>query len=288
MNKIITILVLSLLTAEITIAQNTYFATRGIISYDKITYTKARMRDMQQQMNQNLSGRGGGSFNLDNVPESSTEKYVLEFDENSTLMFVDPATNETKNQTQGMQMRGSRAGGGQMRGQNRGQGGAISIRNPRPDNSSKILSQNLKNSTTEVQVQVDDKYIITDSLNNITWRFSDEYRNIAGYECRRVNGATNDSLYLIAFYTDEIPLSAGPALTSGLPGMILGLVIPEMHIQYWATKVDYTNTLVKKDWKEKKAITINLDEFINSFGVYFQRGRDKNSSKRQVQEQLIY
>lgn len=301
MNKIIT-LIISILIAESSFAQYAYFSTRGAISYDKVTFTRARMRDMQQQMSQNTQGRFGGGrmFDLENIPESTTEKYTFQFDENSTLMFTDPdAQPENQPKGQGMQSQRIEIRGGNRGGQ--GRGGSVSGnfqaqgitrmqggRNTRPDNSSKVLAQNLKNATSEVQVQIDDKYLITDSLSEITWRFSDEYRNIAGYECRRVNGATKDSLYVIAFYTDEIPISAGPALTHGLPGMILGLVIPEMHIQYWATKVNISNELVKKDWKDKKATSIKLDEFVNAFGRYFQRGGDRNSNKRQVQEQLIY
>ena len=294
MNKLI-ITIIGLLTYGIASAQYAYFPTRGTITYDKITYTRARMRDMQQQMSQNNTNRpgmGGRMFDIDYIEESSTEKYVLEFDENSTLMYIDPnvQANEISAKGQNKSTRGNVgvAGTGQTRSvginrgaNNRGAGG-------RPNNSSKIIYQNTKNQTAEVQVEIDDKYLITDTLNQITWRFSDEYRNIAGYECRRVNGATQDSLYLIAFYTDEIPLAAGPALASGLPGMILGLVIPEMHIQYWATKVDFTNQLIKNDWKDKKAKVVPLDDFVTSFGRFFQRGRDSNSSKRQVQEQLIY
>lgn len=297
MNKLL-LTIISLLICEIADAQHAYFATRGTISYDKITYSRARMRDMQQQMNQNNSSRmgGGRTFDLENIPESNTEKLVLEFDENTTLMYTDPnsqanASSSTRTQHmqgQAGQMRGARGGGGGGNISSMNVQGSFNARGVRPGNSSKMIFQNLKDLTSAVQVEIDDKYLITDSLNEITWRFSDEYRNIAGYECRRVNGSTKDSLYLIAFYTDELPLSAGPALTSGLPGMILGLVIPEMHIQYWATKVEFTNQVVKNDWKDKKAKSLALDEFVNSFGRFFQRGRDSNSSKRQVQEQLIY
>lgn len=285
MNKII-ILILALLTTDVASAQYAYFATRGTINFDKITFTRARMRDMQQKVTQNTStrynGGGRGFGDLENYDESTSEKYILDFDENTTLMYVDPNTQSSETIA-----KGKNNGGTNFRLKS-SSSGKVSVRSGRPDNSAKVLFQDLKNNTSEVQIQIDDKYIITDSLNEITWRFSEEYRNIAGYECRRVNGATKDSLYLIAFYTDELPLAAGPALTSGLPGMILGLVIPEMHIQYWATKVEYSNEIVKNDWKDKKAKSLALDEFVNSFGRFFQRGRDSNSNKRQILEQLIY
>lgn len=46
-----------------------------------------------------------------------------------------------------------------------------------------------------------------------------------------------DSIYVVAFYTDEIAVSGGPESFSGLPGMILGVALPHDHINWFATKV---------------------------------------------------
>lgn len=289
MIKFITTL-LTLLCITSVHAQYTYFGSRGKISFDKITFTKARIRSMTQQMDPSRSMRFG-TGNLDNMPESSTQKLVMHFDENSTLLLPE-ATAENATSTS----RGNRGvGGGNIRitgGQGnivRGNsGGGMVIARGGMGSNSKIMYQDLKKNSSNLQLEIDDKYIITDTLNNITWRFTDEYRDIAGFECRRVNGATPDSLYIVAFYTDQIPVSAGPALTSGLPGMILGLAIPEMHIQYWATKVDYTNDAIPMDWKDKKATPITMDEFVKNIGKMYQRGRDSSTARRQVLEQLIY
>jgi hypothetical protein len=300
MTKIITTLIL-LLSISYTQAQYAYFGTRGKIAFDKVTFTKARMRSMTQNVDPSMMmrfGGGGGGFSLDNMPESTTQKMLLYFDENSTVLTIDPSAEESSasnNSGNRMNIRGG-AGGGGARGGNfgGGRGGAMQMNvgggapRGRVNNNSKVFYQDLKKGTSNVQLEIDEKYIISDSLNNITWRFTDEYREIAGFECRRVNGSTPDSLYLVAFYTDQIPVSAGPALSSGLPGMILGLAIPEMHIQYWATKVDYTNDTTPNDWKDKKASALTLDDFVKSFGRMFQRGRDSNTARRQIQEQLIY
>jgi len=88
-----------------------------------------------------------------------------------------------------------------------------------------------------------DDLVIKDSTLKIKWKITDEYRDIAGYECRRANGLTQDSLYVIGYYTNEIPISGGPESISGLPGMILGLVVPYDHLSYFATKVEFTNTV---------------------------------------------
>jgi GLPGLI family protein len=46
-----------------------------------------------------------------------------------------------------------------------------------------------------------------------------------------------DSIYVVAFYTDQIPVSGGPESFTGLPGMILGVALPYEHITWFATKV---------------------------------------------------
>ncbi|MBL7698212.1 MAG: GLPGLI family protein [Chitinophagaceae bacterium] len=81
------------------------------------------------------------------------------------------------------------------------------------------------------------KFLVSDSLNNVEWKISDEKRTIAGLECRKAVGRICDSVYVVAFYTDEIPVSGGPESFEGLPGMILGLAIPRLHTTWFATKV---------------------------------------------------
>jgi GLPGLI family protein len=46
-----------------------------------------------------------------------------------------------------------------------------------------------------------------------------------------------DSIYVVAFYTDEILTSGGPESFSGLPGMILGVALPHEHVSWFATRV---------------------------------------------------
>lgn len=87
--------------------------------------------------------------------------------------------------------------------------------------------------------------LIQDSLLQVKWKITNEYRNIAGYDCRRANGLTLDSVYVVAFYTDQIPISAGPGTIHGLPGMILGLVVPEQHFNIYATDVKFGSPTLK-------------------------------------------
>ena len=97
---------------------------------------------------------------------------------------------------------------------------------------------NLKTGLSTTQKKVyDETYMVSDSTRKINWKITDEYRNIAGYNCRRANALVMDSVYVVAFYTDEIAVSGGPESFSGLPGMILGLALPHEHVTWFATSV---------------------------------------------------
>ncbi|MDB5201006.1 MAG: hypothetical protein JWQ27_415 [Ferruginibacter sp.] len=92
---------------------------------------------------------------------------------------------------------------------------------------------------------------IEDSIIPIEWKLENENRVIAGFNCRKAVGKIMDSVYVFAFYTDEIMIPGGPCSVSGLPGMILGLTIPRLYTSWIATKVSLTDV----DEKAIKPIT---------------------------------
>ncbi|MHA4894843.1 GLPGLI family protein [Pedobacter sp. PWIIR3] len=113
----------------------------------------------------------------------------------------------------------------------------------------------------------DATYLVKDSIRKIRWKLTEELRDIAGYSCRRANGITQDSLYVVAFYTDQIPVSGGPESFTGLPGMILQVVLPREHINWIASKVTIgpvPATAVKEPKKGKlidlKGLKLRLQE----------------------------
>jgi len=84
----------------------------------------------------------------------------------------------------------------------------------------------------------EDTYLISDCIRSIQWRITNETREIAGYLCRRAKALVLDSIYVVAFYTDQKPVSDGPESFTGLPGMILGLALPNENVTYFATKIE--------------------------------------------------
>lgn len=106
----------------------------------------------------------------------------------------------------------------------------------------------------------EETYLITDSTRRIQWRITNETRDIAGYPCRRANAIVLDSVYVVAFYTDQIPVSGGPESFTGLPGMILGVALPHENTTYFATKVDDRPVLAKELEAPKKGKAVNYPE----------------------------
>jgi GLPGLI family protein len=78
---------------------------------------------------------------------------------------------------------------------------------------------------------------VDDSIQNIEWKLSNENRIIAGFNCRKAVGKIMDSVYVFAFFTEEIIIPGGPVSINGLPGMVLGLTIPRLYTSWIATKI---------------------------------------------------
>ncbi len=118
-------------------------------------------------------------------------------------------------------------------------------------------------------------FLVKDSIRPIRWKLTSETRKIAGYTCRRANALILDSIYVVAFYTDEIHVSGGPESFGGLPGMILGVALPHENITWFATKVmDMPVTPAKLEPPRKgkqlnyRELKNTLDEAMKQWGTY--------------------
>ncbi|MEO6540062.1 MAG: GLPGLI family protein [Ferruginibacter sp.] len=87
-------------------------------------------------------------------------------------------------------------------------------------------------------------FVTEDTIPVINWKITNESRLIAGFNCRKAEGKISDSVYVFAFYTDEIMIPGGPCSINGLPGMILGVTIPRMYTSWIATKIMLNNVPV--------------------------------------------
>lgn len=85
-------------------------------------------------------------------------------------------------------------------------------------------------------------FVVTDTLARIQWKLSDETKPILNFIARKATGTSiqlrprvtmengemkremvNDTVKVIAWYTTDVPVPAGPAYVGQLPGLILEL-----------------------------------------------------------------
>lgn len=107
-------------------------------------------------------------------------------------------------------------------------------------------------------------FTIADSLRNLKWTLTNERRNIAGFDCRKAVTKIFDSVYIFAFYSDELMISSGPLNIGGLPGLVLGVTIPRLYTSVVATKISVTdvNIAAVKPFDAKKTYTVSAFEKI--------------------------
>lgn len=129
---------------------------------------------------------------------------------------------------------------------------------------------------------------IEDSIQPLQWRFTNESRIIAGFNCRKAVTKILDSVYVFAFYTDEIVISGGPCSINGLPGMILGVTIPRLFTSWIATKVmlNGVNESLVKPLTAKKFYTM---KFLKStIDDRFKDWIPENDDERQQKNRYIW
>jgi len=147
--------------------------------------------------------------------------------------------------------------------------------NPMADQHNIIYTDYRTDSFTAQKKVYEETFLVRDKRRKINWKITTETREIAGYPCRRANAIILDSVYVVAFYTDQIPLSGGPESFSGLPGMILGVALPHENITWFAKSVKdqpVNTATIKAPTKgkpmDRATLTSTLQSIMKSWGDY--------------------
>ena len=122
-------------------------------------------------------------------------------------------------------------------------------------------------------------FLIVDSLRNADWKITTDTRTIAGFECRKATTIIMDSVYVVAFYSDQIIPAGGPESFNGLPGMILGLAVPRLNTTWFATKlelVDIKESDLAAPKKGKKTNNADLNQQLKTLMKNWGPSADRN------------
>ncbi|MEO6453383.1 MAG: GLPGLI family protein [Ginsengibacter sp.] len=131
---------------------------------------------------------------------------------------------------------------------------------------------------------------IEDSIQQLQWRLTNESRVIAGFNCRKAVAKMFDSVYVFAFYADEILIPGGPCSVNGLPGMILGLTIPRLFTSWIATKVTVNgvNESLIKPTSVKKSYTMKVLKSTVNDRVKDWTIEDSDDDQRQQKNRFVW
>ena len=111
----------------------------------------------------------------------------------------------------------------------------------KPNENNYVLQDLVDGKTFMSRAVFENEYQLADSIKQYEWKLTGEVREIIGFECKKAITKICDSVVVVAFYTDQIPVKAGPENFNGLPGMILGLAVPRLAATWFATKIELNN-----------------------------------------------
>ncbi|WP_129716901.1 GLPGLI family protein [Pedobacter sp. SYP-B3415] len=249
--KSIAILAITVLSVMRVHAQNARFVSEGSIEFEKKVNMYAKIKARISKDNESFMQQAFDQYKR-TQPQFKTFKSKLNFSKTQSLFTPIAEDDDAK--------------GSMFFGEDP----SVNMKNTISTDFNSGMSSALKKIFEE-------QYLVKDSLRRINWKITDETREIAGYECRRANALVMDSIYVVAFYCDQIPVSGGPESFTGLPGMILGLALPHENTTWFATKVndaavtekDLALTLPKKvKTVDNKGLKAALDMGMKDWGEY--------------------
>lgn len=233
MKKTITILAALLFLSPYIFAQHAHFTTSGTIDFEKRVNTYALMKKEVTPDNEAFMKPILEEYMRKN-PQFKVLKSKMSFTDNKTLFVPEEIELAQQDDFWGV--------------------------GPLEEQNNTIYTDFSTNLMAAQKKIFDETFLVKDTARRIKWKITDETREIAGYTCRRANGIMMDSIYVVAFYTAEIPVSGGPESFNGLPGMILEVALPHENLAWFATKITDTTLPPNTVMPPKKGKTTNDTE----------------------------
>jgi GLPGLI family protein len=107
--------------------------------------------------------------------------------------------------------------------------------------STYTITRDFKNNKIKDHIELHDKkYIVEDDLKIPKWKMMSEMKEVAGHLC--LKAITHDSIKgqkIVAWFAQDIPVSAGPERYCGLPGLILELDYNDGALVISASSVEF-------------------------------------------------
>lgn len=136
---------------------------------------------------------------------------------------------------------------------------------------------------TKLKVKSTNEFaLIQEKLPIIDWKFSNETKQILGYECQAAEAKIRGYNFKV-FFTEKIPISNGPWILNGLPGAILlaendeeSVIIEAVEISNEGRASLIINNFIKRKDSYSKILR---SEYINDYREALERERKYAKSK---------
>lgn len=127
--------------------------------------------------------------------------------------------------------------------------------------SSKIIfKNNLTNTYTITHTLILNTYKYSDSIPSINWVVTTDTATKTGYKCIKANTVFRGRSYQ-AWFTLDIPVSSGPYLFSGLPGLIVEIKDSKGDFEYKLLSLEVLTPKKPIVFDAKKNITVSRNEY---------------------------
>ncbi|MEM0962737.1 MAG: GLPGLI family protein [Bacteroidota bacterium] len=154
----------------------------------------------------------------DQFPSSNTQNKLLHFTESASLLVTAPAEEDAEEDTD-FSSRGMR----------------VMFRRSAEDNA--LFVDRDANRSVERRDFMGRTFLIDGEPEPMAWRLTDEQSEFLGYPCMKAIATVQDTVQVEAWFTPQIPVSAGPDTYGGLPGLILVLTVDDARQTYIAREV---------------------------------------------------
>lgn len=158
-------------------AQHARFTSEGSIEFEKKTNMYAQLKKNITKDNEVYMSKIYDQY-VKTQPQFRTVKSTLLFSKDKSLYSPIPVTVTSQNSMFGD--------------------------DPNSSQPNTVFTDFLSGLSVIQKKVFEETFLVKDSVRRITWKMTDETREIAGYQCRRANAVMLDSIYVVAFYTDEI------------------------------------------------------------------------------------
>ena len=102
-------------------------------------------------------------------------------------------------------------------------------------------------------------FLVKSDMEALAWKLGSEKKKVLDYTCMRA-AVTQDDQEIVAWFAPELPVSLGPAVYGGLPGLILA-VERNGETAYVATSVDLNPPAEGSLEKPDKGNKLSQEEF---------------------------